>query len=100
MRQVCRWYSVLGKACGWEQADRWGRQRREAVRLRAAELFAQNIKPPEVARRPRVSLKSAHSPWCSRRPPDGRAHVLHHLQTAADHTAAIAKAVPHAKDLL
>ncbi|MFJ2478467.1 helix-turn-helix domain-containing protein [Streptomyces sp. NPDC087659] len=37
-----------------------GRQRREQVRMQAAELFEQNIKPPEVARRLRVSLKSAY----------------------------------------
>ncbi|MER6502588.1 winged helix-turn-helix domain-containing protein [Streptomyces sp. NPDC001455] len=37
-----------------------GRQRRETVRMQAAELFGQKIKPPEVARRLRVSLKSAY----------------------------------------
>jgi transposase len=37
-----------------------GRQRRESVRMRAAELFEQKIKPPEVARRLRVSRKSAY----------------------------------------
>ncbi|MFC3575500.1 winged helix-turn-helix domain-containing protein [Streptomyces yaanensis] len=37
-----------------------GRQRREAVRMQAAELFEQKIKPPEVARRLRVSRKSAY----------------------------------------
>ncbi|MFF4519429.1 winged helix-turn-helix domain-containing protein [Streptomyces mirabilis] len=36
------------------------RQRRETVRMQAAELFEQNIKPPEVARRLRVSPKSAY----------------------------------------
>ncbi|MDI9889203.1 winged helix-turn-helix domain-containing protein [Streptomyces sp. HNM0645] len=43
-----------------------GRQRRETVRMQAAELFEQMIKPPEVARRLRVSLKSAyewHRSW-------------------------------------
>ncbi|MFC9614501.1 transposase [Streptomyces sp. NPDC056938] len=43
-----------------------GRQRRESVRLQAAELFEQDIKPPEVARRLRVSRKSAyqwHEVW-------------------------------------
>ncbi|WP_411575004.1 winged helix-turn-helix domain-containing protein [Streptomyces fradiae] len=43
-----------------------GRQRRESVRLQAAELFEQKIKPPEVARRLRVSRKSAyqwHQMW-------------------------------------
>ncbi|MFF0451079.1 helix-turn-helix domain-containing protein [Streptomyces sp. NPDC004609] len=39
-----------------------GRRRREAVRMRAAELFEQRIKPSEVARRLRVSRKSAY-PW-------------------------------------
>ncbi|MFF8026531.1 transposase [Streptomyces sp. NPDC007896] len=37
-----------------------GRQRRETVRMQAAELFEQDIKPPEVARRLRVSSKSAY----------------------------------------
>ncbi len=37
-----------------------GRRRRESVRLQAAELFEQEIKPSEVARRLRVSLKSAY----------------------------------------
>ncbi|WP_409350905.1 winged helix-turn-helix domain-containing protein [Streptomyces pactum] len=37
-----------------------GRRRRESVRMQAAELFEQEIKPPEVARRLRVSLKSAY----------------------------------------
>nr|WP_274911100.1 winged helix-turn-helix domain-containing protein [Streptomyces sp. WZ-12] len=37
-----------------------GRQRREAVRMQAVELFEQKIKPPEVARRLRVSVKSAY----------------------------------------
>ncbi|MFB7915936.1 helix-turn-helix domain-containing protein [Streptomyces sp. NPDC056061] len=37
-----------------------GRQRREAVRRRAAELFEQEIKPLEVALRLRVSRKSAY----------------------------------------
>ncbi|MCX5233095.1 winged helix-turn-helix domain-containing protein [Streptomyces sp. NBC_00233] len=36
-----------------------GRQRREAVRWEAAGLFAEGIRPPEVARRLRVSRKSA-----------------------------------------
>uniref|UniRef100_UPI003592FCC3 winged helix-turn-helix domain-containing protein n=1 Tax=Streptomyces canus TaxID=58343 RepID=UPI003592FCC3 len=43
-----------------------GRQRRETVRMQAAELFEQRIKPPEVARRLRVSRKSAyqwHQVW-------------------------------------
>ncbi|MFF1473709.1 winged helix-turn-helix domain-containing protein [Streptomyces mirabilis] len=37
-----------------------GRQRRETVRMQAAELFELNVKPPEVARRLRVSRKSAY----------------------------------------
>ncbi|MET8624644.1 winged helix-turn-helix domain-containing protein [Kitasatospora sp. NPDC004669] len=37
-----------------------GRERREAVRIQAAELFEQGVKPPEVARRLRVSPKSAY----------------------------------------
>ncbi|MFF7234352.1 winged helix-turn-helix domain-containing protein [Streptomyces sioyaensis] len=37
-----------------------GRQRREVVRAQAAELFEQKIKPVEVARRLRVSRKSAY----------------------------------------
>ena len=43
-----------------------GRQRREAVRLEAAGLFAAGVKPREVARRLRVSVKSAyqwHQAW-------------------------------------
>ncbi|MFJ5949514.1 transposase [Streptomyces noursei] len=37
-----------------------GRQRRETVRMQAAELFEQRVKPSEVARRLRVSVKSAY----------------------------------------
>ncbi|MET8414059.1 helix-turn-helix domain-containing protein, partial [Streptomyces sp. NPDC005195] len=37
-----------------------GRQRRESVRMQAAELFEQQIKPSDVARRLRVSVKSAY----------------------------------------
>ncbi|WP_435837375.1 IS630 family transposase [Streptomyces bacillaris] len=37
-----------------------GRLRRETVRMQAAELFEQRVKPPEVARRLRVSVKSAY----------------------------------------
>ncbi|MFE7245271.1 helix-turn-helix domain-containing protein [Streptomyces sp. NPDC057580] len=37
-----------------------GRQRREAVRLEAAGLFAEGVRPLEVARRLRVSSKSAY----------------------------------------
>ncbi|MFE9429095.1 winged helix-turn-helix domain-containing protein [Kitasatospora sp. NPDC006697] len=42
------------------------RQRREAVRLEAAALFGEGVKPPEVARQLRVSCKSAyqwHQAW-------------------------------------
>ncbi|WP_308314225.1 helix-turn-helix domain-containing protein [Streptomyces sp. GbtcB7] len=42
---------------GLTPVARW---RREAVRMLAAELFAQQVKPPEVARRLRVSVKFAH----------------------------------------
>ncbi|MFD5503269.1 helix-turn-helix domain-containing protein, partial [Streptomyces sp. NPDC127061] len=34
--------------------------RRESVRMQAAELFERSVKPPEVARRLRVSPKSAY----------------------------------------
>ncbi|MER6434384.1 winged helix-turn-helix domain-containing protein [Streptomyces sp900105245] len=37
-----------------------GRQRRETVGMQAAELFEKKIKPREVARRLRVSVKSAY----------------------------------------
>lgn len=37
-----------------------GRVRRQSVRMQAAELFEQRVKPPEVARRLRVSPKSAY----------------------------------------
>ncbi|MFJ1569959.1 transposase [Streptomyces erythrochromogenes] len=37
-----------------------GRQRRESVRIQAVGLFEQKAKPSEVARRLRVSLKSAY----------------------------------------
>ena len=37
-----------------------GRVRREDVRLQAAEWFAEGMKPPEVARRLRVSSNSAY----------------------------------------
>ncbi|MFJ1938531.1 winged helix-turn-helix domain-containing protein [Kitasatospora sp. NPDC088160] len=37
-----------------------GRLRRESVRVQAAELFEQEVKPAEVARRLRVSPKSAY----------------------------------------
>ncbi|MFD4588954.1 helix-turn-helix domain-containing protein [Streptomyces sp. NPDC058434] len=43
-----------------------GHRRRETVRMQAAELFEQNIKPPDVARGLRVSVKSAylwHQMW-------------------------------------
>jgi putative transposase len=44
-----------------------GRAKREAVRFEAAEMFEQGVRPPEVARRLRVSRKSAyawHAAWC------------------------------------
>ncbi|WP_374225175.1 helix-turn-helix domain-containing protein [Streptomyces sp. ISL-98] len=37
-----------------------GRRRRESVRMQAAELFEQEIKPSEAARRLRVRVKSAY----------------------------------------
>ncbi|MFF7095922.1 helix-turn-helix domain-containing protein [Streptomyces rubradiris] len=37
-----------------------GRRRREAVRVQAAELFEQKLKPPEIARRLQKSRKSAY----------------------------------------
>ncbi|MET9839538.1 winged helix-turn-helix domain-containing protein [Streptomyces virginiae] len=43
-----------------------GRPKREAVRFEAAEMFEQGVRPPEVARRLRVSRKSAcawHVAW-------------------------------------
>nr|WP_306933388.1 winged helix-turn-helix domain-containing protein [Streptomyces luteogriseus] len=43
-----------------------GRRRRESVRMQAAELYEQETKPSEVARRLRVSVKSAchwHQLW-------------------------------------
>ncbi|MEW1661154.1 helix-turn-helix domain-containing protein, partial [Streptomyces sp. NPDC093707] len=43
---------------GWLTAA--GRERREVVRIQAAELFEWGVKAPEVARRLRVSPKSAY----------------------------------------
>lgn len=43
-----------------------GRTKREAVRFEAAVMFEQGVRPPEVARRLRVSRKSAyawHAAW-------------------------------------
>ncbi|MEU2820795.1 helix-turn-helix domain-containing protein [Streptomyces bacillaris] len=43
-----------------------GRAKREAVRFEPAEMFGQGVRPPEVARRLRVSRKSAyawHTAW-------------------------------------
>ncbi|MFH8517763.1 helix-turn-helix domain-containing protein [Streptomyces gelaticus] len=37
-----------------------GRERREVVRIQAAELFERGVKAPEVARQLRVSPKSAY----------------------------------------
>ncbi|WP_324606862.1 helix-turn-helix domain-containing protein [Streptomyces katrae] len=51
-----------------------GRQRRETVRMQAAGLFEQKIKPSEVARRLRVSVQSMyqwHQLW-----PDGGVQAL------------------------
>ncbi|MFI1422949.1 helix-turn-helix domain-containing protein [Streptomyces sp. NPDC020731] len=52
-------YPVLCEICGWGGLTAAGRRRREAVRLQAAGLFEQGIKPLEVSRRLRVSRKSA-----------------------------------------
>ncbi|MEU2738505.1 helix-turn-helix domain-containing protein [Streptomyces sp. NPDC007095] len=41
------------------------RAQREQVRFEAAELFAQGVAPPQVARRVRVSRKSAYA-WHAR----------------------------------
>ncbi|MFE1446190.1 helix-turn-helix domain-containing protein [Streptomyces olivaceoviridis] len=51
--------------CGVRYADGGGstpegRRRRESVRMQAAELYEQKAKPSEVARRLRVSVKSAY----------------------------------------
>lgn len=72
------------KLKGWGDSGRWrcyiivmryadgggltavGRAKREAVRFEAAEMFEQGVRPPEVARRLRVSRKSAyawHASW-------------------------------------
>ncbi|MEU6369934.1 helix-turn-helix domain-containing protein [Streptomyces sp. NPDC046931] len=43
-----------------------GRAKREAVRFEAAEMFERGVRPPEMARRLRVSRKSAyawHAAW-------------------------------------
>lgn len=69
---------------GWGDSGRWwcyvlvmryadgggltaaGRAKREAVRFEAAEMFEQGVRPPEAARRLRVSRKSAyawHAAW-------------------------------------
>lgn len=69
---------------GWGDSGRWrcyilvmryadgggltaaGRAKREAVRFEAVEMFEQGVRPPEVARRLRVSRKSAyawHAAW-------------------------------------
>ena len=51
---------------GWRRSDRCGAAKRETVRFEAAEMFGQGARPPEVARRLRVSRKSAyawHAVW-------------------------------------
>ena len=49
-----------------------GRARREVVRLQAAELFEEGVRPVQVARRLRVSTKSAYQ-WRRRWRAGGRA---------------------------
>ncbi|GAA0328247.1 hypothetical protein GCM10009540_55150 [Streptomyces turgidiscabies] len=64
---------------GWGDSGRWrcyilvmryadgggqtaaGRAKREAASFEAAEMFGQGVRPPEVARRLRVSRKSAYA---------------------------------------
>ncbi|MFH9355518.1 helix-turn-helix domain-containing protein [Kitasatospora sp. NPDC017646] len=52
-----------------------GRAKRERVRFEAAELFEQGVQPPEVARRLRVSRKSAYA-WYARAGRRGRSPGL------------------------
>ncbi|MFJ8794153.1 helix-turn-helix domain-containing protein [Streptomyces sp. NPDC102462] len=54
----CRPWYVRYADGGGRTAE--GLQRRESVRTEAAELFAQEVKPPEVAQRLRVSRKPAY----------------------------------------
>ncbi|WP_416223443.1 helix-turn-helix domain-containing protein [Streptomyces hygroscopicus] len=59
-------YLLAREICGWGGLTAAGCRRRESVRMQAAKLFEQKIKPPEVARRLRVSRKSAyqwHQMW-------------------------------------
>ncbi|WP_377273794.1 helix-turn-helix domain-containing protein [Peterkaempfera sp. SMS 1(5)a] len=49
-----------------------GRQRRGAVRLEVSGLFAEGVTPPELARRLRVSSKSAYQ-WQQARREGGAA---------------------------
>lgn len=62
-----RWlYFVVCEICGWGRADRCGASAPRGGPTAGAELFEQKIKPPEVARRLRVSRKSAcqwHQIW-------------------------------------
>ncbi|MFF7135532.1 helix-turn-helix domain-containing protein [Streptomyces sp. NPDC008196] len=51
-----------------------GRRRRETVRMQAAVLFERKMKPTEVARRLRVSRKSAYQ--CTRLWRDGGVQAL------------------------
>lgn len=52
-----------------------GRARREAVRLQAAELFAQDVPVPEIAKRLRVSQNAVYV-WRRRWLADGQAGLV------------------------
>ncbi|WP_369227990.1 winged helix-turn-helix domain-containing protein [Streptomyces sp. R39] len=52
-----------------------GRAKREAVRFEAAGMFGQGVRPPEVARRLRVSRKSAYA-WHAAWRAGGRAALM------------------------
>ncbi|MET7888760.1 helix-turn-helix domain-containing protein [Streptomyces avermitilis] len=56
---VSRWHEVSRRGTAKQRAQR------DQVRLEDAELFVQGVVPPQVARRLRVSRKSAY-PWHAR----------------------------------
>lgn len=60
-----------------------GRARREAVRLRAAELFVQDVPVPEIARRLRVSHNAVYA-WRRRWRADGDAGLTSKGPSGAD----------------